>query len=137
MQNSSKYLLTLISVLLIITAFFMPQSVLSRSTSAEIPVEPRLIYPVTEEVNVSGPTLLFKWWHAAIKIDRFEFKLYKGGGSSGEVVVKKTLPFNVSSFEVESSLLENNQTYTWCLRQVGDNGLKSEKSFITFRVIKK
>ena len=137
MQNSSKYLLTLISVLLIITAFFMPQSVLSRSTSAEIPVEPRLIYPVTEEVNVSGPTLLFKWWHAAIKIDRFEFKLYKGGGSSGEVVVKKTLPFNVSSFEVESSLLENNQTYTWCLRQVSDNGLKSEKSFITFRVIKK
>jgi len=137
MKDTMRYSVLIVFFSLFISFFFIPDPVWCRSNTAEIPVAPRLIYPLAEEVELSSPTLEFKWWHADIKIDRFEFKLYKGGGSTGEVVVEKILPFNVSSFQVESSLLENNQTYTWSLRQVADNGLKSEKSFITFRVIKK
>lgn len=137
MRSKIKLAVMVFFISLAITQFFTKDIVLCRSTSGERPSEPRLVYPTSEEVTITGDFLEFKWWHAAIGIDRYEFNLYKGGGPSGDAILEKTLPFNVSLIQVKTNLFEDNQVYTWTLRQVADNGLKSDESFVTFRAIKK
>jgi hypothetical protein len=110
--------------------------VFAGSNTSEITIEPRLAYPLEPEVTVTGEYLEFKWWPAATGVRTYEFSLYKGGGLSGDVILEKHLPFNVTSLKVDAKLLEDNQIYTWTLRQVADNGQKSDKSFSTFKVIK-
>jgi hypothetical protein len=131
-----KFPAMVIFILLAIVPVWTSGIVFSRSNTADIPEAPRLVYPIDPEVTIAGDVLEFKWQHASIGIDHYEFSLYKGGGPSGEVIVEKNLLFDISSIEVPASSFESNQTYTWTLRQVGDNGLKSEKSFNTFRVTK-
>ncbi|MFA5270806.1 MAG: hypothetical protein WC412_00500 [Candidatus Omnitrophota bacterium] len=135
-MSKTKFPVIAILVLLSIVTVFTSGIALGRSNTADIPEAPRLVYPINPEVDISGDSLQFKWQHADIGIDHYEFMLYKGGGSSGEVIVEKILPFNVSSIEVPAASFESGKTYTWTLRQVGDNGLKSEKSFNTFIVTK-
>lgn len=109
-----------------------------RASLFDRPPQPHLVSPIYDEVNISGDYLEFKWWHAAIGIDRYEFRLYKGYDMYDDnLLLKKILPFNVSSIKVEAKLFENNQVYTWSLMQVAGSGEKSDKSFISFRAIKK
>ncbi len=114
----------------------MGSAAFCRSNSSEITVMPRLAYPTGPEVTITGDSLEFKWWHGGFGVRSYEFSLYKGGGPYGDVIMQKTLPFNASSIQVESKLFEDGQTYTWTLRQVSDDGQKSDLSFNTFKVNK-
>jgi len=136
MENKMKFSVMAILVLLLMIPVLSSGVVFCRSNTADIPEAPRLVYPIDPEVTIAGDSLEFKWYHDNIGIDHYEFMLYKGGGPSGEVIVEKKLLFDVSLMQVPASSFESNQTYTWTLRQVGDNGLKSEKSFNTFKVTK-
>jgi len=136
MENKMKFSVMIIFALLLIVPVLAGGVVFSRSNTADIPEAPNLVYPIDPEVTITGDSLEFKWQHANIGIDHYDFMLYKGGGPSGEVIVEKKLLFDVSSIQVPAGSFESNQTYTWTLRQVGDNGLKSEKSFATFKVTK-
>lgn len=138
MKNKVEILVTIAFVLL----FVMP--ILARDFSSnsarpfDKPLEPHLVYPVNDVVSVTQDDLVFKWWHASIGIDRFEFNLYKDSDMVNDnLIFKQVLPFNISSLSLSANMFENNQVYTWSLRQVANNGVKSDKSFITFRVIKK
>jgi len=128
------------SIRIFLAAFFIGlisgNIALCRSNSSEVTIMPRLAYPTGPEVTITGDYLEFKWWHGGIGVRSYEFNLYKGGGPSGDVIVQKTLPFDVSSVQVEAKLFEDGQTYTWTLRQVADDGQKSDQSFNTFRVNK-
>lgn len=135
MSNKMK-LSAMVFLLLLSIAPFFNEVVFCGSNTADIPEAPQLVYPIEPEVTIAGDFLEFKWQHANIGIDHYEFMLYKGGGPSGEVIIEKKLPFDVSSIQVPATSFESNQTYTWTLRQVGDSGLKSEKSFATFKIVK-
>lgn len=136
MRSKIKLSAAIFLILSAIALLFTNTVVFGRSNTADIPEAPRLVYPINPEVTITGDSLEFKWQHANIGIDHYEFVVYKGGGSSGENLFEAHLPFDASSMVIPSASFEDGQVYTWTLRQVGDNGLKSEKSFNTFRVTK-
>ncbi|MFA6282238.1 MAG: hypothetical protein WCY05_07050, partial [Candidatus Omnitrophota bacterium] len=112
MQNKMKVFAIAMFVLFLIVPVLFSGVVFSRSNTADSPEAPRLVYPIDPEVKIAGDFLEFKWQHASIGVDHYEFILYKGGGPSGETIVIKKLPFNVSSVQVPASSFEDNQTYT-------------------------
>ncbi|MDP2922259.1 MAG: hypothetical protein Q8O30_00865 [Candidatus Omnitrophota bacterium] len=133
-----KYFIAIVLISFFTMPIFARDFMWGRSSLFDRPPEPRLVYPINEEVSLIGDSLEFKWWHAAIGIDRYEFRLYKGYNMYNDnLLLKKILPFNVSSIKVEAKLFENNQVYAWSLIQVAGSGEKSDKSFISFRAIKK
>ncbi|MFA6282478.1 MAG: hypothetical protein WCY05_08290 [Candidatus Omnitrophota bacterium] len=138
MKNKTKFLIIIVLISLCAVPLFAREFGFSPSRSFERPPEPHLVFPIYDEAVIVGDMLEFKWWHANIGIDRYEFNLYKGADMfSGDLILKKILPFNQSSIKIDASLFENHQVYTWSLRQVTNSGLKSDRSFITFRVTKK
>lgn len=138
MSNKTKFLVIMVLFSLSVTPLLAINFFSGPSRSFEKPPEPRLVCPINDVVVLSGDTLLFKWWHANIGIDRYEFNLYKGSQMfSDYLMLSKILPFSQSSIEVDASLFENGRVYTWSLRQATDSGLKSDKNFITFSVVKK
>ncbi|MCK9573423.1 MAG: hypothetical protein M0R20_03355 [Candidatus Omnitrophica bacterium] len=136
MREKSKYLVAIILMSFSIVLVIASNEALCRSNTTEVTSSPRLSYPIGPEATITGDYLEFKWWHAGMGVRSYEFSLYRGGGPSGDVIVQKTLPFDASSIQVEAKLLEDNQTYTWTLRQVSDDGQKSDQSFNTFKVNK-
>lgn len=101
------------------------------------PAPVHLVYPINETADLAGDYLEFKWWHADIGIRNYDFRLYKGYEMyQDKIILKKTLPFNVSSLSVEAGLFEDNQVYTWSIIQIDNKGQKSDKSFVSFKVIK-
>lgn len=131
--KQAAVLVVFLSFLFAITAV---NFALCHSVTGDVTIMPRLVYPINPEVTITGDYLEFKWQRAAGGVRGYEFALYEGGGPFGDAIVKKTLPFNASSIQVEAKLLENNKVYTWTLRQVSDSGQKSDQSFNTFRVNK-
>jgi hypothetical protein len=105
----------------------------------EGPPAPRLHYPVLEEVVLTGNNPLeFSWWIEQIGIDHFEFRLYKGYDMyAANLIYKERLAASSSSLKVKPDLFENNAVYTWSLLQVDVEARKSDKSFNSFRVVKK
>jgi hypothetical protein len=137
MTNKIKILLTAVLICLCTVPLFAREFSFGPTRSFERPPEPRLVYPISDIVIIAGDALEFKWWHANIGIDRYEFNLYKGNEMfSEDLMLKKILPFTQSSIQIDASLFEAGKIYTWSLRQVADSGIKSDKSFITFRVKK-
>jgi len=104
----------------------------------EGPPAPQLRYPVLEEVVLTGNNPLeFSWRIAEMRIDHFEFRLYKGYNMYAANLIYKEKPAaNASSLKVKSELFENDQVYTWSLLGVDLEGRKSEKSFNSFRLVK-
>lgn len=102
------------------------------------PPEPRLLYPIYEIAVLSGKEALeFRWMNDFIQVDHFIFRLYKGYNMyAADVIYKKDISGNDSSFKVDSNLFEDGQVYTWSLIQVALGGEKSDKSFNSFKVIK-
>lgn len=138
MKNKVEILVTIVFVSLFVMPIFAREFSFGPARPFDRPAEPRLVSPINETAVISGDTLLFKWWHANIGIDRYEFNLYKGGQMfKDNLILGKVLPFSQSSIGVDSSLFEDSQVYTWSLRQITDSGAKSDKSFNTFRAIKK
>jgi len=103
------------------------------------PPEPQLRYPAGEEVILTGNSPLeFSWWNDFIRIDHFEFRLYKGYDMyAANLIYKEKMPSKASSIKIKSELFENNRVYTWSLMQVDFDGRKSERSFNSFKVFKK
>jgi len=136
MGGKIKYPAIVIFILFFVVLVVAENIALCRSNTSEMTSEPRLVYPTGHQVTITGDYLEFKWWRAGMGVRSYEFSLYKGGGPFGDIIVKKTLPFNASSIQVEAKLFEDNQAYTWTLRQVSNDGQKSYKSFSTFKVSK-
>ncbi|MCK9614086.1 MAG: hypothetical protein M0R48_01125 [Candidatus Omnitrophica bacterium] len=137
MGKKIKYSAVVIFISFFVMLVVTENIALCRSNTSEMTSEPRMVYPTGYQVTITGDYLEFKWWRAGAEVRSYEFSLYKGGGPFGDIIVQKTLPFNASSIQVEAKLFDDNQTYTWTLRQVSNDGQKSYKSFNTFKVSKR
>ncbi|MFA6129981.1 MAG: hypothetical protein WC731_03235 [Candidatus Omnitrophota bacterium] len=101
--------------------------------------EPRLRYPINDTaVLIANEPLEFKWWDDLVGIRGFTLKIYKGYNMySADLIFKEELPADASSFKVKSDFFQNGQVYTWSLIRVSYTGSKSDRSFNSFKVIKK
>jgi len=103
-------------------------------------VGPELLSPASEEVDIfQKDSLEFRWLRRSlIGVDHYDFKLYKGYNMyASDLIFQQKVPYQTGSIEVKTTLFEANQVYTWSLVRVSDNGNKSDKSFYSFRAIKK
>ena len=101
---------------------------------------PYLIYPATEDITLKGKDFLeFRWGRAGgFKLDHYEFKLYKGYEAiASTLIFKQNFPRNAYPISIPANLFENNQVYTWSLRQVFMNGEKTGRSYSSFKIIEK
>lgn len=99
-----------------------------------------LFSPVTEDIDLNGKvTLEFKWWRVELPwTDRFIFKLYKGyNTTASNLILKQEYSWTEYPIKIPASQFEENQVYTWVLVQVFNGGRKSDKSFSSFKIIKK
>ncbi len=101
--------------------------------------EPRLRYPIYDTVTLTGNNPLeFKWWNDIIGIRGFTLKIYKGYNMyAANLIHKENLPADASSLKIDSALLEDGKVYTWSLIRISYAGYKSDKSFNSFKIIKK
>jgi len=101
---------------------------------------PQLVFPLTDDIALDGKnSLVFKWiCRDAARTDFYDFRLYKGYNMvESTLLMKKNVSGDTCSFEVSADLLEENQVYTWSLKRVFISGEKSDKSFSSFKIIKK
>ena len=102
--------------------------------------QPRQVAPVPDKdevLVVDGPTVRFAWT-AHVETARqkhFDFRIYRGHETveSGLFVNVKTKKLET---DVKSDLFEDGKTYTWSVRQIYDQGDKSDRSFSSFKVRK-
>ena len=101
---------------------------------------PELFYPVTDNVDLKGVLYLeFKWRrNDSVYTRNYDFRLYKGYQTiASNLILKKIISTDEYPFKVESLVFDLNQVYTWVLRQITFDGRKSDKSFSSFKIIKK
>jgi len=101
---------------------------------------PRLLYPVTDHIDLTGQDYLeFKWERSDFVNTRsYDFRLYKGYNTvQSTLILKKNVSSTEYPVKIEASTFEINQVYTWVLIRVAFNGNKSDKSFSSFKIIKK
>jgi hypothetical protein len=53
------------------------------------------------------------------------------------LIVKEELPQDSSTYKADSGLLIDGQVYTWSLVRVTGAGYKSDRSFNSFKIIRK
>ena len=56
---------------------------------------------------------------------------------AANLIHKENLPADASSLKIDSALLEDGKVYTWSLIRISYAGYKSDKSFNSFKIIKK
>ncbi len=110
-------------------------------TRSAIVPQPRLISPVTQDVDLTGKEKLeFEWSpHEGdpLQRDYYDFRLYKGREMLESTLVFKThTQTNDSSLELKSDMFQNGEVYTWSLRQVYTGSNKSQRSYSSFKVKK-
>jgi hypothetical protein len=101
---------------------------------------PTLIYPITDNIDLSGKDKLeFKWMLGGLANTRYyEFKIYRGYNMYGQYLIYKAqAPADIQEYSVSVSNFEAGQVYTWSIRQVFITGRKSDKSFSSFKIIRK
>ena len=101
---------------------------------------PTLLYPTTDDIVLAGRDYLeFKWIrNHFVETDYFDFRLYKGYNTTEpNLILKEKIPSDTYPIKVPSALFESNQVYTWVLVQVFISGEKSDRSFSSFKIIKK
>lgn len=103
------------------------------------PPAPRLLHPIYDTVTLTGNSPLeFRWFNDYAGTDHFIFKLYKGYNVSGpNLIYEQNIPSGESARKIETDLFKDGQIYTWSLVRVGFDGKKSDKSFNSFKVIRK
>jgi hypothetical protein len=101
--------------------------------------EPRLRSPIYDSVTISNDEPVeFSWWNDVMNTRGFILKLYKGYNMYADnLILKEDLPAGADSFKIKTDLFEEGQVYTWSLIRVSLAGYKSDKSFNSFKVIKK
>jgi len=100
---------------------------------------PRLRYPINETAVLTGnDPLEFKWWNDFTEASGYTFKLYQGYNMyAANLIYREDLPADVSSVKVSSDLFKDGQVYTWSLIRISFRGYKSDRSFNSFRVIRR
>jgi len=101
---------------------------------------PRLLSPVTEDIDLTGKTLLeFKWMQTNLfRTDHYEFKLYKGYDTvESTLILKQSVSLDDYPIQLPAAQFEVGQVYTWSLRQVFLDAVKSDRSYGSFTIIKK
>jgi hypothetical protein len=103
---------------------------------------PRLVSPVTSEVDLAGQeTLKFIWSaHEGSRLKRryYDFRLYSGIGTTEvSLILKKQVDPGTWSLELDAKTFETGRYYTWSLRQVYDADGKSRRNTWTFKVIRR
>lgn len=101
--------------------------------------EPRLRYPIYDTVTLTGNNPLeFQWWNSYVGVSGFIFKIYKGYNMyAADLIHKEDLPGEANSVKIRPELFEAGRVYTWSLIQISNAGYKSDRSFNSFKVIKK
>ena len=101
--------------------------------------EPRLRYPIYETAILTGnDPLEFGWWNDVTGIRGYTIKIYKGYNMyAANLIHKEDLPPDASSVKIKSDLFADGQVYTWSLIRISFTGYKSDRSFNSFKVIKK
>jgi len=130
----------LIFILLFIFPFFANSLAFSPFANFQTsPPSPRLLYPVTDKVVLTGKDFLeFKWWNDFGLTDHYEFRLFKGYRMyASDLIYKENVPARESSVKIKSEVFQDGQVYTWSLMRVAVNEQKSDKSFNSFTIIKK
>jgi len=129
-----KYARTLI-VLIVSLLFTLP--VFAQSFKGGNIPAPTLLRPA-EKTDITGKDVLrFKWSSAAMDIDHLEFKLFKGGIGSADLIFSQNLSAFASYLELKSEMFEDGQSYSWQVRAISDEGYKSDWAFDSFTVTKK
>ncbi|MDD5595046.1 MAG: hypothetical protein PHY94_02255 [Candidatus Omnitrophica bacterium] len=141
MQRKIKYLLPLSLLLLFTYNSAYPFEVGRGAAEAlnNLP-EPRLIFPITETVVLTGKNdLEFKWGgEYAVTVDYYDFRLYKGYNTvEANLILKKQIPSDITTTKISADTFTDAEVYTWVLKQVSLGGQKSDASFDSFKVIKK
>jgi len=106
------------------------------------PPQVRLIYPTGDEVSLSGQdSLEFKWSKfdgSIIYRDYYDFRLYKGCATlEDNLILKQRIDYDEYSIKVKADLFQDGEVYTWTLRQVYRADGKSDRSYSTFKIIRK
>jgi len=100
--------------------------------------EPKLVYPYTEEVDLTGKEYLEFKWDTVVLADYFDFKIYKGRDEiAANLIFKQHLMSGAYSFNIKSDVFQDDQVYTWSLKTIIVGVGKSDESFISFKIIKK
>jgi len=105
----------------------------------DFPPGPKLIYPASDSVNLSGKEFLEFQWDTTDFIDAndYEFRLYKGYKTlEGNLIERKVFSSSVSSLKLSAAQFENGQVYTWVMRRTFSDGRKSEITSNSFVVTK-
>jgi len=126
----------------LIVLFFQPvygRALLSGVGTDFMPA-PTLLSPTTEDIDMSGKDALdFKWERGFLgSTDYFDLRLYKGYATNNESLILKDR-YSAADYPVSvpASKFEAGQVYTWVLRQVFNDGRKSDKASSSFKVIRK
>jgi len=101
---------------------------------------PMLLYPVTDDIDLGGKdTVDFKWERTDFVVTLYyDFRLYKGRQTTQDnLILEKKVYENDYPVSMLSSTFEEGQVYTWMVRQVFNNGMKSDKSYSHFVIKKK
>ncbi|MDD5433001.1 MAG: hypothetical protein PHO70_08505 [Candidatus Omnitrophica bacterium] len=116
-----------------------PVSINLDSRLQNSPPAPRLRYPINDTVILpTNQPLEFRWWSDFTQTSGYIFKLYKGYNmSAANLILKEELPPKASSIKIKPELLNAGQVYTWSLVRISFSGSKSDKSFNSFKVIRK
>lgn len=102
---------------------------------------PRMISPITEEVDLSPKeALLFRWSPyrgGASALIYFDFRIYKGYEAiESALVYKEKLTARKSNIEISADTFDSGDIYTWSIRYKNKDGTYSPKNFHSFKVIK-
>jgi|GEM_PF-1895761 len=119
---------------------FLPSSYGNRFAMFEGIEAPTLLYPTTEDIDLSGKDQLeFRWIKTpGLFVYYTEFRLYKSANNFGsDLIYKKNIQPGDYPFKVPAAYFTKDQVYSWTLRIVLTDGGETEKAYSTFKVIRK
>jgi len=130
----------IIAAIIVTCISVLPVCAFDINRTSRIPPAPRLMYPVTDNIDLSSkPVVEFRWiGYDTMWIDHYEFRLYKGYQTYADnLIMKKEIPSAESTLAIGADTFEVGQVYTWSLAQVATDGTKGDRSFSPFIIINK
>jgi len=124
-----------IILVIILASAFWAQAYQGYFFSNHVP-DPRLLEPTDDKVDLTGKKeLLFRWSpHEGMIYKRkyYDFRLYKGYSMyESTLILKKKVAPGQYQLSLSADMFENNQVYTWSLRQRYTSG-KSRRASSSF-----
>ncbi|MDD5432088.1 MAG: hypothetical protein PHO70_03775 [Candidatus Omnitrophica bacterium] len=139
-----KLTILLLLLLVVLNAPICAQSLddSRMKTILGVVVDPKLLYPVNDEVDLTDKDFLeFHWaMYATDLVNRRHsvFRLYEGEDAKEiNLIFQKRLPPNITKIKIDTALLDDAKTYTWSVEQfyLKDQGRGTASAF--FKVTKK